>query len=106
MYFKQILLNIILILLLSSCTYIPVTVDNKKDQCEMVSKKFELSVTDIKGIRCHGGEDCLLMLVTVPLGSLIISGSIVLIGNTIHWLEYQSTCDEGFLRKSIYKLKH
>jgi hypothetical protein len=35
---------------------------------------------------------CLMMGGFIGSTSAIISGSIVLIGNTIHWLEYQTTC--------------
>lgn len=33
-----------------------------------------------------------------------MSGSIVLVGNTVHWLEYQGSCDEGLIQSGIQKL--
>jgi hypothetical protein len=37
-------------------------------------------------------------------GSALISGSIVLTGNTVHWLEYQGTCSDGYLNSAKQKL--
>ena len=52
---------------------------------------------------CNRG-DCaaaaLASVVVVTAGSAIISGSIVLTGNTIHWLEYQGRCSDGYLAKT------
>lgn len=39
--------------------------------------------------------------VIVPLGSLIVSGSVYLIGNTLHWLEFQGRCDEGIVQRGL-----
>jgi hypothetical protein len=51
-------------------------------------------------------EACLLgMAIVVPAGSFLVSGSLVMIGNTMHWLEYQGTCDNGFILKSYEKFK-
>ena len=52
---------------------------------------------------CKNG-DCsaaaLAGVVAITAGSAVISGSIVLTGNTIHWLEYQGTCSDGYLNKA------
>ena len=39
-------------------------------------------------------------IVAVSAGSLLVSGSIVVVNNTVHWLEYQGTCSEGFLNRT------
>lgn len=45
---------------------------------------------------------CLLTFgVIVPAGTFIVSGSIVLVNNTLHWLEYQGRCDKGLVRKHL-----
>ncbi len=36
--------------------------------------------------------------------TLIISGSIVVSGNILHWSEYQGRCDESELRQFVYQL--
>ena len=49
---------------------------------------------------------CLLtMAIVIPVGSLLVSGSIVLVGNSLHWLEYQGRCDESFLKEQVSRLK-
>lgn len=50
--------------------------------------------TFIRG--CHD-QVCLTAALAVFAGSAIISGSIVLTANTVHWLEYQGTCSDGYL---------
>lgn len=37
--------------------------------------------------------------IAVPAGSFVVSGSIVLIGNTLHWLEYQGRCNNDVTSK-------
>jgi len=53
---------------------------------------------------CINNRDCvvgaLAGVIVVTAGSAIISGSIVITGNTLHWLEYQGTCSDGYLSKA------
>ncbi|MCR8922288.1 hypothetical protein NO559_05860 [Dasania sp. GY-MA-18] len=72
----------------------------------MQTRKLSLSSNSIKhSYSCHGhsGHDakaCLAALgIVVPAGSFIISGSIVAANNTLHWLEYHGSCDEGLLKE-------
>jgi hypothetical protein len=65
---------------------------------------MNLEAIELQGNIAHQGcrtGDCLAGalagVVVVTAGSAIISGSIVLTGNTIHWLEYQGTCSDGYL---------
>ena len=41
--------------------------------------------------------------VIVPMVTLAVSGSAVLIGNTVHWMEYQGRCDEEKIAKALAK---
>ena len=53
---------------------------------------------------CLNNRDCavgaLAGVIVVTAGSAVISGSIVVTGNTLHWLEYQGTCSDGYLSKA------
>ena len=40
----------------------------------------------------------------VSVGWTVIAGSVVVSGNTIHWLEKQGSCEDSFLNTSINKL--
>ena len=54
-----------------------------------ISKKYSL---------CRGKEFrddplvCMMLNGVIASATIIVSGSIVVIGNTIHWLEYKSGC--------------
>jgi hypothetical protein len=89
------------IVLLTSCVFVPEESEKQKyaDNCNMFTKQLTLSVQEIKGNICNAedsAEACLMVYgIILPVGSFVISGSIVLIGNTLHWLEYQGPCREG-----------
>lgn len=109
MFFKRILhLNVkvvfiisLLIFCITSCVFLPETADNQQyyNQCKMATKKLTLKVNVDKEYSMCGGKDfkedplvCLVANGVVASASIVVSGSIVLIGNTIHWLEYQVSC--------------
>jgi hypothetical protein len=48
------------------------------------------------GGSCHTNE-CAAAALAVFAGSAIISGCIVIANNTVHWLEYQGSCTDGYL---------
>jgi hypothetical protein len=88
---------------LSACVVVPVTDqdDISSAKCQTYTKSMSLKALDLtdngKGrTTCHD-EACLAVALAVFAGSAIISGSIVLTGNTVHWLEYQGTCSDGYL---------
>jgi len=43
--------------------------------------------------------------IVIPAGSFVLSGGIILVGNTLHWLEYQGTCEDSALLKGIRTLQ-
>jgi hypothetical protein len=98
-------------LLLAGCVFVPKsTLD--QSTCEMYTPQWELSVEGVSDFNmCNGsGKDAAACLVTVgiviPLGSMLVSGSVILAGNTIHWLEYHGRCDEGLIKKTLSKFKN
>lgn len=40
----------------------------------------------------------------IPITSFIVSGSIVVVGNTVHWIEEQGTCEESMTQEAISSL--
>lgn len=71
-----------------------------------MDNEFSRLVGDIGGsARCHSDEcEALLIVVAaIPVGSFIVSGSIVLVGNTVHWLEQQGRCDDGVIQTGLNK---
>ncbi len=98
-----------LILTLSACVYVPVVdePDAASASCKTYTKSMSLETIELHGNianqpGCNRG-DCaataLASVVVITAGSALISGSIVLTGNTLHWLEYQGTCSDGYLSK-------
>jgi predicted ABC-type transport system involved in lysophospholipase L1 biosynthesis ATPase subunit len=105
------ILFIFLLSSLASCVFIP-AVSPEQPTCILHTKKLVLKTSESKGAlgaRCTG-EACLVILgaaSAVALSTLIVSGSIVLVGNTVHWLEKEGTCDDGYIKIKIeefYKL--
>jgi hypothetical protein len=109
--------TILLAFSVSACVYVPVVDESKESasDCQTITKHmsmqnlFEMESRGTHGrsngipINISGGctSECaaaiLAAVVVVSAGSAIISGSIVLTGNTVHWLEYQGTCSDGYL---------
>jgi hypothetical protein len=88
---------------LSACIYVPkVKDDSSSPSCKTYTKSMTLEQIEVHqnlSVRCNNDE-CLAVLLTaaaVSAGSAIISGSIVVTNNTVHWLEYQGTCDDSYL---------
>jgi hypothetical protein len=100
-------------LLFLGCVFLPKASvkENRFTECKMSTPKWELShkeFTDFSG--CYGSAEetgvCLAVIgIIIPAGSLIVSGSIVLVGNTVHWLEYQGRCDDGAIQSGLATLR-
>ena len=103
------LLFIISVFCLSSCAFYPKVIDDQNTACHLVSKKLTLEIVvfdsisreDLKGA---DAEEILVLLAgttVIAVASAIISGSIMLAGNAIHWIEQQGTCDDGAINIAI-----
>ncbi len=75
--------------------------------CDLSFPKRELTTEKVDVYKkCEVGglvfDVCFHMVgIAIPIGSAIYSSSVYLVGNTLHWMEYQGKCDEGMLRKSL-----
>jgi hypothetical protein len=91
---------IMLTTLVASCVFVANESQNqyRNDDCHVSSKKLTLSTTEFGvGVSCHGSSEilaaCLVAYgVIVPVGSLIVSGSVVMVGNVLNWIEVQKSC--------------
>jgi len=54
---------------------------------------------------CTYGADICLASLLASASSIVVSGSIVLVGNTVHWLERQGTCEDGYLKQKVGEFK-
>ena len=97
---------IILSLGLSGCVVVPRVAEKQPylEKCDLMTKKMKLSAADLGPVKCNSYE-CLLGLIGVPATTFVVSGSIVLVGNTIHWLEYQGRCENSEFSQQIESFK-
>jgi hypothetical protein len=87
-----------LALALSACVVVPAEDTNEVASCNTHTKSMTLKMADARLDRLAcGDEACLAVILAVSAGSLIVSGTVVLTNNTVHWLEYQGSCDDSFL---------
>ncbi len=99
MRFRHLIMQVVIATSLISCAFIPKESEDQeyREACNMQTKRLTLSVEAIDGRPCDSSIDanaCLMIWgVIVPVGSFVVSGSIVFVGNTLHWLEYQGTCE-------------
>ncbi|BCK86869.1 hypothetical protein MIZ01_0635 [Sideroxyarcus emersonii] len=95
----------LLALPLAACVVVPV-VDQEEamnSSCETYTKSMTLRAVDFNPNCSSNNGDCLAAALAVSAGSAIISGSIVLTNNTVHWLEYQGSCSDSYLNAAKQK---
>jgi len=102
--------------------FAPSIVAEKNQACQLVTKKLELVLYEegsqaltegaflgmLESPEACQTPECLLI---IPLGalaisvtSIIVSGSIVVVGNTIHWIEKEGTCKFSTTRTIVNNL--
>ena len=96
---KQLLICIAMAMLLASCAIFTPEVSEHQsygEECKLKTEKLDLSVAVFPWDESEDcDEKCLILPAIVSGGSLVVSGSIVLTNNTLHWLEYQGKCNLG-----------
>jgi len=108
---KFIALIISSIFLCVSCSVVPVVKSHspRDIECGMATHEYDLRLVEMGGITasCDSAE-CILSLGIFAAAwtgfTAVISGSIVVIGNTVHWLEQQGPCDEERLEQQVIDL--
>ena len=95
-------------LLLVSCTVVPVKKahSHRDAMCGVSTHEYDLKMVEAGQISasCNSAE-CILSIGLAAAAwtgvTAIISGSIVLVGNTVHWLEQQGPCDKDQLTQQV-----
>ena len=83
---------IITTLLISSCCYHPRKVEFYDQECQIESKKLVLEATLVNVTANCQNEECIIALLVPSVASAVVSGSIVIVGNVVYWLEKQGKC--------------
>jgi hypothetical protein len=84
--------------LLQSCIVVPRTVEVYDPDCQVVARHMELEAVQIGYISSCTNQGCAALIVAAAAtvtATAIISGSIVVIGNTVYWFEKQGRCLPG-----------
>lgn len=86
----------LLVPLLPSCIVVPRTVELYDPECRVVARHMDLQTVQIGYISGCANDGCAVLIVAAAAtvtASAIISGSIVVIGNTVYWFEKQGRCN-------------
>jgi hypothetical protein len=93
------LLALFLLALLQACVYVPRTREVYDAGCQVVYKQMVLEAVQMRGAehctRTPATADCLVAALGsgfTVVASAVVSGSIVIAGNTLYWLEKQGSC--------------
>ena len=79
-------------LLLAGCVATPREIEYYDTGCEIQSKKLVLETQPLGNLSCTQSRECLATTLVIGAGSTIVSGSIVVVGNTVYWLERVGKC--------------
>jgi hypothetical protein len=83
------------VLALNACVVVPVMDRRAEVPCDMATRQITLDVQQIAALGGCRGDECLAQLVVggfVFATSLVVSGSVAIIGNTMHWIERARKC--------------
>jgi hypothetical protein len=87
---------LLLVAMLQACIFVPKTREIYDADCRIFSRQAVLEHTEIVSLgRCRNA-DCIAVLAlagVVSATTAVISGSIVVAGNTVYWLEKQGRCN-------------
>lgn len=94
---KHLTLGLLAGWLLSGCIFAPKQVTYYDHKCQTFAKKSTLESTNhLANVgACNFSPDCSALLVAAGLvsaASVVVSGSITIIANTIYWVEKEKNC--------------
>ncbi len=102
--------------------FAPGIIAEKNQSCQLVTKKLELVLYEEGSQALTSGTflgmlesseacqtpECLLIIplsvLAISVTSIIVSGSIVVVGNTIHWIEKEGKCKSSTTRTIVNNL--
>ena len=80
---------------LQACIVVPQTREVYDPECRMLTRQMTLETAVLGGFQSCAGDACVAMLAAagaVTAASVVISGSIALVGNVVYWFERQGQC--------------
>ena len=88
-------LLVIVFAVLGGCVYLPNTTTIYNQKCQTYQRRMTLEVQQVGTLMGCQGDACagaLIAFGAVSAATAIVSGSIVIIGNVVYWLEEQGQC--------------
>lgn len=81
--------------LLAGCIFLPHTATVYDAECEILERKMTLEAYQVGALGGCRNEGCAALLVVagvVSATTAVISGSVVVVGNVVYWLEEKGQC--------------
>lgn len=79
---------------LSGCVFYPRRIEVYDAQCKITTHKLKLDMVTTNSLNCGSGSvgSCLAVVAAAGTATAVVSGSIVVAGNTLYWLEREGQC--------------
>ena len=94
-----------MISILSGCFVVRIVESTKKEKCNLLTKELKVTFSEkisAKFVReISNTKEGIALLIVLPPVSLIVSGSISVVGNTIHWIEKQGKCEDSRVQEFL-----
>jgi len=84
-----------LVVLLAGCVVVPVTRDVYDPDCRLHRREVQLEAAVLGQFHSCAGQECSALLVTlgvVSAATLVVSGSLAVVGNVVYWMEHEVNC--------------
>lgn len=107
----------------TACVYIPTAHEDQPEGCDVITKKLDIKQTKpfakksekrrrvirhsqsdhsprARGTVSCNHESCLIVVAAIgiiPVTTFVVSGSIMVVGNFVHWLEVKGRCDDDYI---------
>ena len=108
MLIRRVLTYFTLISFLSGCIMVPKTHEFQEPRCKLITKELTVTLKDLDFSNANMNPVGLFglpfALAALFTASVVVSGSIVVAGNSIHWIEQEGTCDDGKIRNAVADL--
>ncbi|MBI5721191.1 MAG: hypothetical protein HZC37_26270 [Burkholderiales bacterium] len=80
---------------LAGCVVVPVTRDVYDPDCRLMRREVTLEAAVLGQFHSCSGQECAALLATlgvVSAATLVVSGSLAVVGNAVYWLEHEANC--------------
>jgi hypothetical protein len=79
----------------AGCVVVPVTRDVYDPNCRVMRREVTLEAAVVGQFASCSGQECGALLVglgIVSAATLVVSGSLAVVGNVVYWLEHEANC--------------